>query len=182
MKKLMMLFIVVVLYACSEDIERRTLEDARLYAENYAGFDTLHFVVEANCDYQYFFEYQPMRNGGFYAYGTYQDQPHLLIIPKYASDEVREAEWPIHYTVAEAVELLNVAYGETLLDEKEMYQSVFLELNTNVLKDHSDAHMDMAFFILIPVDDTHYIAFQRDDDLVIYHEDDGFFTSSHLYN
>lgn len=182
MKKLLLIIMILFLYACSEDIERRTLEDARLYAQNYEGFDTLHFVVEANCDYQYFFEYQPMRNGGFYAYGTDQDQPHLLIIPKYARDEVKAVPWPLNYTVAQAVELLNTASGETLVDEEVMYQTVYLELNTNVLKDHSDAHMDMAFFILIPVEDTHYIAFQRDDVLVIYHEDDGFFTSSHLLN
>lgn len=182
MKKLILIFIVFLLLACSNHDQRRTLNDAYQYADEYTGFDVLHFVVEANCDYQYFFDYPPMRNGGYYAYGYHSDQPHLLIIPKYANDEIKAVPWPMYHTIAEAVELLNQAHGEVVLDEAAMYNDIYIELTSSVLRDHSNADYDLAFFIIIPIEGVNYVAFQRDLELVIYHEFDGFYTSSSLHN
>ena len=182
MKTLLLVLIALTLMGCTEQDQRRTLVDANAYAEAYSGFDVLHFVVEANCDYQYFFDYAPMRNAGYYAYGYFNDAPLLLLIPKYAVDEIRAINWPMYHSVKDAVDLLNAAHGEIILDEETMYDRVRIELTSSVLKDFSNADYDMAFFLVFTVDGVNYIAFQRALQLVIYHEDEGFLVSSESFN
>ena len=158
--------------------ERRTLNDAYVFSESYEDFDVFHFVVEANCDYEYFFDYAPMRAGGYYAYGTKNNQPQLLIIPKYASNDAKLVNWPIYFTVIEAVNLLNHAFENDLIDEDGTYKNVRFELTSEVLKSYQNTDFDVPFFIVFTIDNVNYIAFQQELNLVIYHEDTGFLISS----
>lgn len=177
--KLFLTFVLgLLLLGCNVQDQRRTLNDAYDLSVAYPSFDTFHFVVEANCDYEYFFDYPPMRNGGYYAYGYKDNHPLLLVIPKYATDDEKLMLWPINYTVSEAVDLLNTAYGDVLIEEESMYNNVAFELTSNVLNDYSSTDYDVSFFIVFTVDNVSYIAFQQDLNLIIYHETDGFVISS----
>ncbi len=172
MKKLFVCFLVLVLSACGLQEPRRTQDDALAIAEELNAFDVIHFVVSANCDYDYFFEYAPMRVGGFYAYGYKEDTPQLLIIPRNPTDEAKVVDWPIHYTVSEAMTLLD-SYLDDDLDKIALYSDTRIELTSSVLNAHHHTLYDVPFFIVLNVQQENYIAFQQNHNLVIYHENDG---------
>ena len=169
------LIFILLLSGCGLRDERRTPNDAFELANNHEGFDIVHFVVPANCDYDYFFEYDPMRVGGFYAYGYDGNQPKLLVIPKQTTHEAKLYAWPLVFAVEDAVELLNTAFDDDLIPEDSMYSHIRIELTNEVLNDFSTTDYDHAFFIVITVGDDTYIAFQQNYTLVIYHQDDGLF-------
>ena len=178
MLKFIILMISLLLVGCMEQPQRRTLSEASELAQSFTGFENLHFVVEANCDYQYFFDYAPMRNGGYYAYGTNDGAALLLLIPKYANDETKVIHWPLSYSIHTAFNLLNSSLGEQAIPSENMYTNVRIELTSNVLKSYSSSDYDKAFFLVFTHQGVNYIAFERNNHLVIYHEDEGFLASS----
>ena len=175
--KLFLTFVLgLLLLGCNVQDQRRTLNDAYDLSVAYPSFDTFHFVVEANCDYEYFFDYPPMRNGGYYAYGYHDNNPSLVIIPNHPNQDAKAVEWPLLYSVEDALTLLNT-FNDDDYDVHTMYASVRLELTSSVLNDYHSAHYDIPFFIVMHLHDTHYVAFQQNQNLVIYHADDGFIIS-----
>lgn len=173
----MLLFLVVmVLSSCNANEEWRSMEEASFIAMTNPDLDVVHFVVSANCDYDYFFEYMPMRYGGFYAYGYQDEQPLLLIIPKYEVDDPLLITWPLHFSIRDVIGTLNDVYDEEILSLDIMYDHVRIELTSDVLNVDYFVAYDFAFFIVVTIDDSTYVAFQQDNKVVIYNEEDGFRT------
>ncbi|MFH5882263.1 MAG: hypothetical protein ACNA7U_03530 [Candidatus Izemoplasmataceae bacterium] len=179
MRKLLWIgLLFFILSSCGLKDERRTPDDAREISNNHPDFDTIHFVVSANCDYDYFFEYEPMRNGGFFAYGYKDNQPKLLIIPAQVAHEAKMISWPLMYSVNDMIDLLNSTSDEPLLSEETMYNHVRIELTRSLLSIEVPIDYDLAFFIVITVDNVKYTIIQHQLRLHIYHQDDGLIISN----
>ncbi len=174
MKLVLTLFVcLMIISGCGLEEKPRSNADAYRLVTDMGALDVIHFVVDANCDYDFFFEYQPMRRGGYYAYGYHDNNPSLVIIPNHPNQDAKAVEWPLLYSVEDALTLLNT-FNDDDYDVHTMYASVRLELTSSVLNDYHSAHYDIPFFIVMHLHDTHYVAFQQNQNLVIYHADDGF--------
>ena len=173
---LMALFLFLMI-GCGLEDEPRTLSEAHTIANASDAFDQVYFVVKANCDYDFFFEYEPMRRGGFYAVGVLDGNPQLMIIPVIRAAEVKSDQWPLLYSVDDAIDLLNTLL-DTPKDHEDMYTNIVIELTDAVLNENSHTMYDQSFFIVMQVEATNYIAFQKNHQLVIYHEDNGFMVSN----
>ncbi|GEM_PF-6082622 len=179
MKVLCLLFLVVFLIGgCDIKEEQRSMDDAARLAAEFNELDDVFFVVETGCDYDYFLEYVPMRPGGFFAYGRSKSQTKLLLIPVLDHEEVKLVDWPLPFTVEQAVALLNSSDQGTIIDSMSIYDNVRFELTDPGLSHHDDFSFDIPFFIEFKVHQDIYVAVAQDSRIVIYHQETGRFVEN----